>query len=65
VDAQQFSEYLLDVAVRQFAKRAERFSRTRTHLKLLTDALPFGLGLRAEHGQRSRGTGHFFGGWDA
>jgi len=34
----------------QFALRAQRFSRTGTRLKLLPDALPFGLGLRAEHG---------------
>jgi hypothetical protein len=50
VDAQQFTEHLLDVPVRQFAQRAQRFSRTRTHLKLLTDALTFRLGLRPKHG---------------
>jgi len=49
VDAQYFSKYLLDVAVRQFALRAQCFSRTATRLKLLTDALPFGVGPRAQH----------------
>ena len=58
MDAQDFAEDLLEVVVREFAQRAQRFSRTGTRLKLLTDALPFGLGLRAEHGQGRWGTVH-------
>ena len=50
VDAQNFAKNLLDVVARQLALRAQRFSRTGTRLKLLPDALPFGVGLRAEHG---------------
>jgi len=44
--------------IRKFALRAQSFSRTGTSLKLLPDALPFGVGLRAEHGQRRWGAFH-------
>src|SRR6267378_6018776 len=65
MNAQHLSKNLLDIPVRQLAERVQSFSRTGPGFKLLPDALPFRLSLRAEHGERRRGTCHVFVGWDA